>query len=92
MTRTLRIKRDRLWASLMELKEIGPYVYGAEQHLAGYVEDAQEISAISPTAMVFVAGDNGGISHTPRENSNAEVHADGTEVLANGALRLADQP
>jgi hypothetical protein len=25
MTRSLRIDRDRLWASLMELKEIGAY-------------------------------------------------------------------
>jgi hypothetical protein len=46
MTRTVRINRDRLWASLME-------------------HDAQEISAVCPTAMVFVAGENGSISHTP---------------------------
>ena len=25
MTRTVRINRDRLWASLMELKQIGAY-------------------------------------------------------------------
>jgi N-carbamoyl-L-amino-acid hydrolase len=25
MTRTVRINRDRLWASLLELKEIGAY-------------------------------------------------------------------
>jgi len=52
-----------------------PYVSA----MSGAGHDAQEISAICPTAMVFVAGEYGGISHTPREYSNA-------------ALRLADQP
>jgi len=47
--------------------------------MSGAGHDAQEIFAICPTAVVFVAGENGGISHTPREYSNA-------------ALRLADQP
>jgi beta-ureidopropionase / N-carbamoyl-L-amino-acid hydrolase len=42
--------------------------------------------------MIFVAGENGGISHTPREYSNAAACANGTDVLANAVLRLADQP
>jgi len=33
--------------------------------------DAQEIAAICPTAMVFVAGENGGISHTPASTPTA---------------------
>ena len=41
--------------------------------------------------VVLVAGGNGGISHTPREYSNAAC-ANVTDVLANAALRLADQP
>ncbi|MGH3283264.1 MAG: M20 family metallo-hydrolase [Streptosporangiaceae bacterium] len=65
-----------------------PYV-GA---MSGAGHDAQEIAAICPTAMVFVAGENDGISHTPREYSNPDACANGTDVLANAVLRLADQP
>jgi N-carbamoyl-L-amino-acid hydrolase len=42
--------------------------------------------------MVFVAGENGGISHTPGEYSNPGACANGTDMLANPVLRLADQP
>jgi acetylornithine deacetylase/succinyl-diaminopimelate desuccinylase-like protein len=65
-----------------------PYV----RTMSGAGHDAQEISAICPTAMVFVAGENGGISHTPREYSNPIACANGTDVLANAVLRLADLP
>jgi beta-ureidopropionase / N-carbamoyl-L-amino-acid hydrolase len=60
--------------------------------MSGAGHDAQEISAICPTAMVFVAGENGGISHTPREYSNPGACANGTDVMANAVLRLANQP
>jgi len=60
--------------------------------MSGAGHDAQEISAICPTAMVFVAGENGGISHTPREYSTPGACANRTDVLANAVLRLADQP
>lgn len=60
--------------------------------MSGAGHDAQEIAAICPTAMVFVAGEHGGISHTPREYSNPGACADGTDVLANAVLRLANQP
>jgi N-carbamoyl-L-amino-acid hydrolase len=43
-----------------------PYV----RAMSGAGHDAQEIAATCPTAMIFVAGENGGISHTPREYSN----------------------
>ena len=65
-----------------------PYV----RVMSGAGHDAQEIAAICPTAMVFVAAENGGISHTPREYSNPGACAHGTDVLANAVLRLADQP
>jgi N-carbamoyl-L-amino-acid hydrolase len=65
-----------------------PYV----RVMSGAGHDAQEIAAICPTAMVFVAGENGGISHTPREYSNPGACANGTDMLANAVLRLADQP
>ncbi len=65
-----------------------PYV----RTMSGAGHDAQEIAAICPTAMVFVAGEHGGISHTPREYSNPNACGDGTDVLANAVLRLANQP
>ena len=65
-----------------------PYV----RAMSGAGHDAQEIAATCPTAMVFVAGENGGISHTPREHSNVDACGNGTDVLANAVLRLADQP
>ena len=34
--------------------------------------DAQEIAAIAPTAMIFVRGQDDGISHNPREHSTPE--------------------
>lgn len=64
-----------------------PYV----RAMSGAGHDAQEIAAICPTAMVFVAGENGGISHTPQEYSNPNACGNGTDVLANAVLRLADQ-
>jgi N-carbamoyl-L-amino-acid hydrolase len=59
--------------------------------MSGAGHDAQEIAAICPTAMVFVAGEHGGISHTPREYSNPRACGNGIDVLANAVLRLADQ-
>ncbi len=131
MTRTVRINRDRLRASLMALKEIGAYVDELAAHhsvevawermaktavvpfhpgiqellaataddlgrpyvraMSGAGHDDHKISAVCPTAMVFVAGENGGISHTPREYSNLDACGSGTDVLANAVLRLADQ-
>lgn len=64
-----------------------PYV----RAMSGAGHDAQEIAAICPTAMVFVAGEHGGISHTPREYSNPGACGNGIDVLANAVLRLADQ-
>jgi N-carbamoyl-L-amino-acid hydrolase len=60
--------------------------------MSGAGHDAQEIAATCPTAMVFVAGEHGGISHTPREYSTPETCGNGTDVLANAVLRLADRP
>lgn len=65
-----------------------PYV----STMSGAGHDAQEIAALCPTAMIFVAGENGGISHTPREYSTPAACGNGTDVLANAVRRLADQP
>jgi N-carbamoyl-L-amino-acid hydrolase len=64
-----------------------PYV----RAMSGAGHDAQEIAAICPTAMVFVASEHGGISHTPREYSSPEACGNGTDVLANAVLKLANQ-
>jgi N-carbamoyl-L-amino-acid hydrolase len=60
--------------------------------MSGAGHDAQEIAAICPTAMVFVAGEHGGISHTPREYSDPRACANGVTLLANAVRRLADEP
>lgn len=63
-----------------------PYVTA----MSGAGHDAQEVAATCPTAMVFVAGEYGGISHTPREYSRPDACGNGTDVLANAVLALAE--
>jgi N-carbamoyl-L-amino-acid hydrolase len=63
-----------------------PYV----RAMSGAGHDAQEISSTCPAAMVFVAGEYGGISHTPREYSNSDACGNGIDVLANAILALAE--
>jgi beta-ureidopropionase / N-carbamoyl-L-amino-acid hydrolase len=58
--------------------------------MSGAGHDAQEIAATCPTAMVFVAGEYGGISHTPREHSRPDACGNGIDVLANAILTLAE--
>lgn len=58
--------------------------------MSGAGHDAQEMAAITPTAMIFVRGRYDGISHNPREYSTPEDCAAGITVLANTMLRLAD--
>ena len=53
--------------------------------------DAQEIAAIAPTAMIFVRGQDDGISHNPREHSTPEDCALAISVHATTLVRLADQ-
>jgi N-carbamoyl-L-amino-acid hydrolase len=77
---------QNILAATAEALEL-PYV----RAMSGAGHDAQEIAATCRTAMVFVAGEHGGISHTPREYSNPEASGDGTDVLANAVLRLANQ-
>jgi N-carbamoyl-L-amino-acid hydrolase len=61
------------------------------QAMSGAGHSAQEISAICPTAMIFVAGEYNGISHTPKEYSNPRACGNGTDLLAHAILRLANQ-
>jgi N-carbamoyl-L-amino-acid hydrolase len=57
--------------------------------LSGAGHDAQEMASICPTAMVFIPGEYGGISHSPREYSSPEACERGISVLAGVVLRLA---
>jgi len=57
--------------------------------MSGAGHDAQEMAAITPTAMVFVRGQYDGISHNPREYSTPEDCAVGITVLAETVRRLA---
>jgi acetylornithine deacetylase/succinyl-diaminopimelate desuccinylase-like protein len=88
----VRINRDRLWADLIALKEVGAYDDTATglRAMSGAGHDAQEIAANCPIAMVFVAGEHGGISHTPREYSRPDACGNGIDVLANAILTLAE--
>ncbi len=63
-----------------------PYV----RAMSGAGHDAQEIAATCPTAMVFVAGEHGGISHTPCEYSRPDACGNGIDVLANAVLALVE--
>ena len=95
--RPARIDRERLWADLLRLKEIGGYDEAAtglrgvrRPALADEDAEARQIAATCPTAMVFVAGEHGGISHTPREHSRSDACGGGIDVLATAVLSLAE--
>ncbi len=57
--------------------------------MSGAGHDAQEMAAITPTAMIFVRGQYDGISHSPREYSTPEDCAAGVAVLAETLLALS---
>ncbi|MEG9250296.1 M20 family metallo-hydrolase [Arthrobacter sp. Soc17.1.1.1] len=56
---------------------------------SGAGHDAQEMAAITPTAMIFVRGQYDGISYNPREYSTPEDCAAGISVLAKTMLELS---
>jgi len=59
--------------------------------VSGAGHDAQEMARLCPTGMVFVPGENDGISHNPRELSTAAQCANGVNVLLDVALAFADE-
>jgi len=60
------------------------------QHIiSGAGHDAQELSSLCPTAMIFVPGEYDGISHNPREYSTPEQCRNGVDVLLQAVLELA---
>lgn len=65
--------------------------YDTIRLMSGAGHDAQELAAITPTAMIFVRGQYEGISHNPREYSTPEDCAAGITVLAHTLLRLTEE-
>lgn len=63
-----------------------------QEIVSGAGHDAQEIARLCPTGMIFVPGENGGISHNPRELSTRAQCEHGVNVLLDVALALADEP
>lgn len=57
--------------------------------VSGAGHDAQEISALCPTAMIFVPGEHEGISHNPREHSTPEACTRGADILLRSLVELA---
>lgn len=57
--------------------------------MSGAGHDAQEMAAITPTAMIFVRGQYDGISHNPREYSTPEDCTAGISVLARTIQELS---
>ncbi|HKU35597.1 MAG TPA: M20 family metallo-hydrolase [Paenarthrobacter sp.] len=78
-------------------KEIQNTISAAAQELghdtirlmSGAGHDAQEMAAITPTAMIFIRGQFDGISHNPREYSTPEDCAAGIAVLGKSILALS---
>jgi N-carbamoyl-L-amino-acid hydrolase len=61
------------------------------QHiLSGAGHDAQELSSLCPTAMIFVPGKYEGISHNPREFSTQAACAQGVQVLLEALVELSN--
>lgn len=88
MAKTAAVPFDERVQSLIEAAA-GDLGLPTMRLISGAGHDAQELAAITPTAMVFVRGQNDGISHNPREFSTPEDCAAGVSVLAETVLRLA---
>jgi N-carbamoyl-L-amino-acid hydrolase len=63
-----------------------------EAIISGAGHDAQEMARICPAGMVFVPGENDGISHNPRELSTLAQCENGVNVLLDTVLALAEEP
>jgi N-carbamoyl-L-amino-acid hydrolase len=59
--------------------------------IAGAGHDAQEWAAVCKAGMIFVPGEDDGISHNPREFSTKKQCTDGVNVLLHAILALADE-
>jgi N-carbamoyl-L-amino-acid hydrolase len=57
--------------------------------VSGAGHDAQELSSLCPTAMIFVPGEYEGISHNPREYSTPAQCKNGIDLLLRTLVELA---
>jgi len=57
--------------------------------ISGAGHDAQELSSLCPTAMIFVPGEYDGISHNPREYSTPAQCKNGVDILLRTLMELA---
>ena len=57
--------------------------------ISGAGHDAQELSSLCPTAMIFVPGEHEGISHNPREYSTPQQCQRGVQILLETIVELA---
>ena len=62
-----------------------------EPIVSGAGHDAQEMAPHCPSGMVFVPGENEGISHNPREHSTEAQCTNGVNVLLDVTLAFADE-
>ncbi|MCC6998586.1 MAG: M20 family metallo-hydrolase [Deltaproteobacteria bacterium] len=60
--------------------------------ISGAGHDAQELSRLCKTAMIFVPGEYDGISHNPRELSTLAQCENGVNVLCDVVQALAEEP
>lgn len=90
---TARTDAVRFDASVQELIATTADALGLSHApiLSGAGHDAQELSRLCRTAMVFVPGEFDGISHNPRERSTLEQCSRGADVHANVLLALAEE-
>jgi N-carbamoyl-L-amino-acid hydrolase len=63
-----------------------------EPIVSGAGHDAQEMARVCRAGMVFVPGENDGISHNPRELSTEAQCANGVNVLLDTALAFLEEP
>ena len=70
-------------------REIGEIGVSTRRLVSGAGHDAQELASIVPSGMVFVRGQNDGVSHSPREYSTKEDCGRGVQVMCRVACGLA---
>lgn len=70
-------------------REIGSLGVVTRKIVSGAGHDAQELASIVPSGMVFVRGQNDGVSHSPREYSTKEDCAKGVQVMCRVVCGLA---
>lgn len=88
--RTTRIRFDEAVQSVIA-RHMDAMGLKSDRILSGAGHDAQEFSAICPTAMIFVPGEYEGISHNPREWSSKLACEQGVTVLMRTVVDLANR-